>query len=82
MTSIFYCVGFVGLFFTLFILHQQNKYVLFFNVTQNDENKIFPRDISMGDHKRTCIHIPTKLLKSQYSQSDNHSSFKTIQFLA
>ena len=36
----------------------------------------------MGDYKRAFACIPTQFIKSQFSQSDNHSSYKTVQFLA
>ncbi len=36
----------------------------------------------MGDYKRAIACIPTQFKKSQFSQGDNHSSYKTVQFLA
>ena len=36
----------------------------------------------MGDYKRAIACIPTQFIKSQFSQSENHCSYKTVQFLA
>jgi hypothetical protein len=36
----------------------------------------------MGDYKRAFAYISTQFIKSQFSQSENHSSYKTVQFLA